>query len=334
VYDDRVVPFDVEDAYLQQRSIGSCSDQHRQVFIYGYLAHRRADGVQDVRVDNIVLPRRLTDSHIDNISCLDSRVNIQRDPQEAGLALSGGHICRGPFVPRNYATKPEDLTPTRRSLHSCSVHTAGTRRRAGRVSQVLGSALKPHAGAVVGARPGLQAHRRVRGALLGWAGPSSDWSAGLGQAAALIRSGLVQVTQANGDGVFAPAPRVAVRTLALAAERAFDVVDHRQIWLVVVDRPTEAPLVFVQVVDGVDKPAGPLQAIPSRELLQVVFAKHLDAEPPGLPHTGSHQANQVRTRREGATEIEFVLHSSASLASTSSPTWRELHGFRRFCHRR
>ena len=75
MYDDRFVPVDVEDADLQQRSVGGWSDEHRQVFIYGYPAHRRADGVKDVRVDNTVLPRRLTDSHVDNISCLDSCVN-------------------------------------------------------------------------------------------------------------------------------------------------------------------------------------------------------------------------------------------------------------------
>ena len=39
---------------------GGWSDEHRQVFIYYDLAHRGADGVPDVRVDNTVLPRWLT----------------------------------------------------------------------------------------------------------------------------------------------------------------------------------------------------------------------------------------------------------------------------------
>lgn len=74
---------------------------------------------------------------------------------------------------------------------------------------------------------------------------------------------------------------VAVRACALAPERVPDVVDHRQIWLLAVDRSVDAPLVFVQIVNGVDESAGPFQAIPSRQLLQVVFTERLDAEPPG-----------------------------------------------------
>lgn len=57
MYDDRVVPVDVEDADLQQCSVGGWSDEHRQVF-NGYLAHRIADRVSDVRADNFVIPRR------------------------------------------------------------------------------------------------------------------------------------------------------------------------------------------------------------------------------------------------------------------------------------
>ena len=55
VQEDRVVPGDVEDADLQQRSVGGWSDEHRQVFMYGYPARRRPDGVRDVGVDSTVL---------------------------------------------------------------------------------------------------------------------------------------------------------------------------------------------------------------------------------------------------------------------------------------
>ena len=80
MYDDRVVSVDIEDADLQECSVGGWSDKHRQVFVYADLAHRGTDGMQDVRVDNSVLARWLTDPHLDNISCLGSSVKEYTKP--------------------------------------------------------------------------------------------------------------------------------------------------------------------------------------------------------------------------------------------------------------
>jgi len=72
--DHWVVSIKVEDAELQQRPVGGWSDEHGQVLFHVDPAHRVANAVQDVLVGHTVLPRRLADSHADNISCLRGRV--------------------------------------------------------------------------------------------------------------------------------------------------------------------------------------------------------------------------------------------------------------------
>lgn len=49
-------------------------------------AHRGADGVPDVRTDNTVLPRWLTDPHTDNITCL--HVDVKENWPASSLADS------------------------------------------------------------------------------------------------------------------------------------------------------------------------------------------------------------------------------------------------------
>lgn len=72
--DDRVVAVDVKDADLQEGSVGGWSNEHRQILFQDDAAHSCADGVPDVRVDNTVFPRWLTNPHLDKIACLSAAV--------------------------------------------------------------------------------------------------------------------------------------------------------------------------------------------------------------------------------------------------------------------
>jgi hypothetical protein len=51
-----IVAIDIENTDLQERAIGRRADQHRQVVVHLDPTHRVANGVQDVRVTDAMLP--------------------------------------------------------------------------------------------------------------------------------------------------------------------------------------------------------------------------------------------------------------------------------------
>jgi hypothetical protein len=72
VYDDWVVPVDVEDADLQWFSVGGWSEEHRQVFIYDTLRIAvRTACKRSSSVSPCLRAGSLTDPQIDNIFCLN-----------------------------------------------------------------------------------------------------------------------------------------------------------------------------------------------------------------------------------------------------------------------
>ena len=62
------------------------SDEHRQILFQDDPAHRGADGVSDVRVDNTVLPRWLTNPHLDKITCLS--VDVKENWPASNIAYA------------------------------------------------------------------------------------------------------------------------------------------------------------------------------------------------------------------------------------------------------
>ncbi len=73
--DDWVIALDIEYADLKQRSVGPRSDEHHQVIVQKHAPHGVANRMPYVRIDNAVLSRWLTDTHLDNIACLDAGAN-------------------------------------------------------------------------------------------------------------------------------------------------------------------------------------------------------------------------------------------------------------------
>ena len=100
---DGIIPVDVKNSDLQQRSIESCSDKHRQLAVHDDPAHSGADRVLYVGVGNVVLARWLPDPQIDNIPCLAA------SDQQRPCAPSRE---RPPFAPPSLRDLPTgDLKP-------------------------------------------------------------------------------------------------------------------------------------------------------------------------------------------------------------------------------
>jgi len=89
-----VVAVKIEDADLQQCSVGRWPDEHGQVLAHVTPAHGIAYRVLDVVVGHAMVPGRLADPHLDKLPCLSRQSKPLRpvvDPQmkRRGTLLPG-----------------------------------------------------------------------------------------------------------------------------------------------------------------------------------------------------------------------------------------------------
>jgi hypothetical protein len=97
--DDRILAFEIEDSDLEQRAVSCGTDQDREL-VTDVLADRIAQGVLDVLVRYSMSARRLTDPHLDKLSCLPLFVNISCLPRRGRrtIAFATRRWARGAIV--------------------------------------------------------------------------------------------------------------------------------------------------------------------------------------------------------------------------------------------